>query len=129
MSGTVPAGWPPELPPPGAEGWQRKAIAWLYDLCPPDHRAYGVLQRYPVLLARVAREHVAAGAEACKRGAATARADLGGRNPVHGLALPPEAIDGLLALYEREALRLAAADRAVVVIEAALAGKRFIPKL
>ncbi len=121
----IPAGWPAEVPPPGADGWERKAIGWLFDLCPPDHRGYGVLRRWPVLLARVARENVAAGAQACRRGAATARADL------RELAtpMPPEAVDALLAMYEREALRLDKAARAVALVERALAGGRFTPKL
>lgn len=125
MSGVIPVGWPAELPPPGAEGWERRAIGWLYDLCPPDHRGYRVLARWPVLLARVARENVAAAAQACRRGAATARADL--RNlPV---PIPPAEVDGLLAMYEREALRLDTAARAVVLVERALAGHQFVRKL
>jgi hypothetical protein len=125
MSGTVPPGWPAELPPPGAAGWQRKAIGWLYDLCPPDHRGYSVLQRWPVLLARVAAENVTAAAEACRHGAATARADL----REIGTGMPPEAVDDLLAMYEREALRLERAARGVRLVGQALAGQRFIPKL
>lgn len=125
MSGAIPAGWPPELPPPGAAGWERRAISWLYDLCPPDHRGYRVLQRWPILLARVARENVAAAAVACRRGAATARADL--RNLTS--PLPPEAVDALLAMYEREALRLDGAARGVDLVERALAGQRFVAKL
>jgi hypothetical protein len=125
VSGAIPAGWPPEIPPPGAAGWERRAIGWLYDLCPPDHRGYGVLARWPVLLARVARENVAAAIDACRRGAATARADL--RNLAS--PLPPEAVDALLAMYEREALRLDRAARGVGLVERALAGQRFIPKL
>ncbi len=128
MSRQIPAGWPREVPPPGAEHWERKAIGWLYDLCPPDHRLYGVLKAHPVLLARVAREQVAASLAACKRGAATARADLGGRGE-SGITVPLEAIEGLIAMYERESLRLETAARAVVLVEYALAGKRFIPKL
>ena len=125
MSGAIPPGWPAEVPPPGAAGWERRAIAWLYDLCPPDHRGYGVLQRWPVLLARIAREHVAASADACRRGAQTARADLRGL----GVDFPPEAVDALLAMYEREGLRLDTAARGVALVERALAGQRFIAKL
>ncbi len=125
MSGAVPAGWPAELPPPGAAGWERRAIGWLYDLCPPDHRGYAVLQRWPVLLARVAGENVTAAAQACRHGAATARAEL--RELAGGL--PPEAVDALLAMYEREALRLERAARGVELVQRALAGQRFVPKL
>lgn len=125
MTGAIPAGWPAEVPPPGATGWERRAIGWLYDLCPPDHRGYGVLQRWPVLLARVAGENVAAAIEACRHGAATARAGL---REIGG-GLPPEAVDALLAMYERELLRLERAARGVELVARALAGQRFIPKL
>jgi hypothetical protein len=125
VSGAVPPGWPAEVPPPGAPDWERRAVGWLFDLCPPDHRAYGVLQRWPVLLARVARHHVAAAAEACRRGAQTARADV----RELGVGIPPEGVDALLAMYEREAFRLDTAARAVALVERALAGQRFIPRL
>jgi hypothetical protein len=125
MSGAVPTGWPPAIPPPGADGWERRAIGWLYDLCPPDHRAYRVLSHWPVLLARVARENVEAAAQACRRGAATARADL----RELAVQIPPEGVDALLAMYEREALRLDKAARGVELVERALAGQHFIPKL
>jgi hypothetical protein len=113
------------VPPPGAPDWERRAVGWLFDLCPPDHRAYGVLQRWPVLLARVARQHVVAAAEACRRGAQTARADV----RELGVGVPPEAVDALLSMYEREALRLDTAARAAHLVERALAGQRFIPRL
>jgi hypothetical protein len=121
----TPAGWPEGLPPPGAEGWERKAIAWLYDLCPPDYRSYGVLGNWPVLLARAARHHVAGAAQACRRGAQTARADVRDL----GAGIPPDAVDALLAMYEREALRLDTAARGAELVERALAGQRFVPKL
>ncbi len=126
MSGAaIPAGWPREVPPPGAEDWERRAIAWLYDLCPPDYRSYGVFRQWPVLLARAARHHVAAAAHACRRGAQTARADV----REIGVTIPPPAVDGLLAMYEREALRLDTAARGALLVERALAGQRFTPKL
>src|SRR5512135_2556314 len=74
--GLAPAGWPAAVPPPGVPGWERRAVAWLFDLCPPDFRVYEVLRAHPVLLARVAREHVAAGVEACRAGLSSVRADL-----------------------------------------------------
>ncbi len=73
----------------------------------------------------MARENVAAATEACRHGAATARADL--RDLAGGL--PPEAVDALLAMYEREALRLSRAARAIDLVQRALAGQRFVPRL
>lgn len=118
----VPPGWPAEVPPPGAPGWERAAVAWLYDLCPPDYRAHEVLRRYPVVLARFAAGHVESAAEAARRGIATARAEL--RDLV-----PPEAVEAAISAYEREGVRLVAAARGVRLVEAALRGQRWVPRL
>lgn len=120
--GVTPPGWPAAVPPPGVPGWERRAAAWLFDLCPPDHRGHGVLVRWPVLLARAARESVEAGRAAAAHGLATARAEL--RDVV-----PPEAVGAMLAMYEREGARLADAARAVALVEQALRGERFVPRL
>jgi hypothetical protein len=120
--GVAPPGWPAEVPPPGVPGWERRAIAWLFDQCPPDFRGYDLLRRQPAVLARMAAEQVGAAAGACRRGIATARADLRG-------AVPPEVIDETITLYEREAGRLARVEQALRLVEAALQGRRFVPRL
>jgi hypothetical protein len=118
----VPPGWPPEVLPPQAPGWERTAVAWLFDLCPPDYRAHDVLRRYPVLLARFAGSHVAAGVGATREGLRTLRADLAG-------AVPPEAIDAAVGAYEREGRRLVKAGRQVELVAGALRGERWVPRL
>ena len=70
-------------------------MAWLYDLVPPDYRAHEVLRRYPVLLARFAADHVAAGLEAARKGWRTVRVELADQ-------LPAEAIEAAMTAYERE---------------------------
>ncbi|MFL6139977.1 MAG: hypothetical protein ACJ74O_19550 [Frankiaceae bacterium] len=120
--GALPPGWPAEVRPPGTADWERSALAWLLDLCPPDYRAHEVLRRHPVILARFAAGHVEAGVSAARKGLATVRADL--RDLV-----PPEAIDAAVAAYEREGDRLAAAGRGVAVVAAALRGERWVPRL
>ena len=118
----VPPGWPAAVQPPGAEGFERTAAAWLFDLCPPDYRAHDVLRRHPVVLARFAAEHVAAGVMAAREGLARARADLAD-------VVPPEVVAAAVAAYEREGDRLAAPARAVGLVEEALRGRRFVPRL
>ena len=118
----IPPGWPAEVPPPGAPGWERRAVAWLFDLFPPDYRAHEVLRRHPVVLARFAAHHVDAGIEAARRGLAAGRVEL--REVV-----PPEAVAAALAAYEREGARLIAARRAVHLVEQALRGTEFRPRL
>jgi hypothetical protein len=120
-AGHAPPGWPPEVPPPDAPDWERKAVGWLLDLCPPEYRSYAVLRRWPVVLARFAAEHVAACHEGVRSGVATARSAL--------RDLPPEVVDDAVATYETEAARLARAAVAVDVVGQALRGVRFAPRL
>ena len=108
--------------PPDAPEWERSAVTWLYDHVPADYRAYEVLRRHPVLLARMAGEQVAASLEAARAGWRTLRADL------HD-DLPPEAVEAAMQAYEREGRRLAEAGRAVAVVLAALRGQRWVPRL
>jgi hypothetical protein len=122
MSAVVPPGWPEPVRPPGAPEWERSAVAWLFDLCPPDYRAYDVLRRHPQVLARFAARHVQAGVEAAREGLATVRDDL--RDVV-----PTETVSAAVAAYEREGARLMAARRAVALVEEALRGGRFVQKL
>jgi hypothetical protein len=121
-AGHAPAGWPDGVRPPGAPDWQRTAVAWLFDLCPPEYRGYDVLRKHPVVLARFAAGHVAAAREANRDALGSARADL--RD-----VATPEVIEAALAAYAREGDRLAAAGRAVELVEAALRGRRFAPRL
>ena len=97
-------------------------MAWLYDQVPPDYRAHVVLRRYPVLLARFAADHLAAGLEAARAGWRTVRVELADQ-------LPPDAMEAAIAAYEREGARLARAARGVEVVAGALRGERWVPRL
>lgn len=122
----VPPGWPAEVLPPQAPDWERSAVGWLLDLCPPDYRAHEVLRRHPVLLARFAAQHVGAGVQAAREGLRTLRADVAA-----GLVgdLPPEAVDAAVGAYEREGRRLVRTGRQVDIVAGALRGERWVPRL
>jgi hypothetical protein len=122
VDATSPPGWPDSVRPPGAPDWERSAVAWLFDLVPPDYRAHEVLRRYPVLLARFARDHVTAGLEAARAGWRTVRVELADE-------LPADAMEAAIIAYEREGARLAAAARGVEVVGGALRGERWVPRL
>ena len=122
MPELVPPGWPQEVLPPQAPEWERSAVAWLFDQCPPDYRAHDVLRAHPVVLARFARGHVEAAVEAARQGIRTARADL--RDVV-----TPEVVEAVLGAYDREGRRLVQVGRAVALVEAALRGERWVPRL
>jgi hypothetical protein len=108
--------------PPGSEDFESTAVGWLLDVVPPDYRLHGVLRRYPVALATMARYHSKACVEGARQGYRTARTELAG-------ALPPHAIDTVLAAYRKEGARLAATAEAVDLVERALRGEVFTPRM
>jgi hypothetical protein len=118
----VPPEWPEEVLPPQAPDWEHSAVAWLFDLCPPDYRAHDVLRRYPVVLARFAAGHVASAVDAARQGLRTLRADLAD-------VVPPEALDAAVGAYEREGRRLLRVGRQVALVDDALRGHRWVPRL
>ena len=118
----TPPGWPREVLPPHAPDWERTAVAWLFDLCPPDYRAHEVLRRHPVVLARFAAQHVASAVDAARAGLRTLRADLRG-------VVGPEVVEAAVTAYDREGRRLAAVTREVALVDAALRGERHVPRL
>jgi hypothetical protein len=70
----------------------------------------------------MARYHTKACVEGAREGYRTARTELAG-------VLPPHAIDTVLAAYRKEGARLAATARAVGLVERALRGEVFSPKM
>jgi hypothetical protein len=122
MSAYVPPGWPSGVHPPGTEDFERTAQAWLLDVVPADYRLHGVLRRYPLALAAMAIHHTKACVAGAREGYRTARTELGS-------ALPPHALDAVLAAYRAEGRRLVATAQAVDLVARALRGEVFTPQL
>lgn len=122
MPDLVPPEWPQEVLPPQVPAWEQSAVAWLFDQCPPDYRAHEVLRRYPVVLARFARGHVNAAVEAARQGLRTLRADLSG-------VVAQDVIEAALGAYDREGRALARTARQITLVEGALRGERWVPRL
>jgi hypothetical protein len=122
MTVQLPPGWPAGVHPPGTERFEETAVTWLLDVVPPDYRLHGVLRRYPVALAHLARHHVHACAEGARQGYRTARTDL-------AATMPPHACSAVLAAYRKEGRRLAAAVIAVDLVEKALRSQKSIARL
>lgn len=118
----APPGWPREVRPPDAPDWERTAVNWLFDICPPEYRSYPALRRHVVVLARFAVLHVEAQQQACRRGLSEARADL---REVADL----DTVDAALETWHAESARLLGVRRAVGLVEEALRGRRFVARL
>jgi hypothetical protein len=118
----TPPGWPARVRPPGAPDWERTAVAWLLDLCPPDYRGYPLLRRHDVVLARFAVLHVEGCQAAVRRGLSEARGALRGLVDAGTVAAAVE-------VWQAEEARLLAERRAVGLVEEALRGRRFVARL
>ena len=114
----VPPGWPGEVLPPHAPDWERSAVAWLFDLCPPDYRRFSGLRRHVVVLARFAVLHVEAQQLATRRGLSEIRGDL---KDVADEAVVLAAVQ----TFQLEDARLLAVRREVGLVEEALRGRRY----
>lgn len=119
---TSPPGWPGTLPDPESAEFGARVSAWLLDLCPPEYRRASVLRRHPVLLARLTALHVQGDLNAARSAYSGVRRDLAG-------AIAPEAIEEALAFLSRAGAELAARVREVGLVEEALQGRRWRPKL
>ncbi|MFZ0167001.1 MAG: hypothetical protein WAL12_25745 [Trebonia sp.] len=122
MGAYLPPGWPTGVHPPGSDDFETTAVAWLLEIVPPDYRLHGVLRRHPVALAAMARHHTAACVEGARAGYRTVRTELAEE-------LPPHAVDAVLTAYRTEGRRLAATARAVALVERAMRGEVFTPRL
>ncbi len=118
----APPGWPGQVRPPGAPGWERTAVNWLLDICPPEYRGYDVLRRHEVVLARFAVLHVEASQAAVRRGLSEARSAL--RDVADA-----DTVEAAIEVWQAEAARLLAERRAVGLVEEALRGRRFVARL
>lgn len=118
----VPAGWPDEVPPPDAPGWQRRAGGWLFDQCPADLRGHEVLRRHPLVLAYVAMGQVEGSLRALAGSLASIRADL--RD-----AVSPQVLAEAVEALSSQQAHLEATLRSVRLVAEALRGVRHRPRL
>ena len=123
MAEYLPPGWPAGVHPPGSEDFEATAVAWLLDVVPPDYRLYGVLRRHPDRAGRAWPAIMWRPAcEGPREGYRSARTELGG-------ALPPHGVDAVLEAYRSEGRRLVATAQAVDLMARALRGEVFRPQL
>ena len=118
----APPGWPDRVRPPSDQEWEASAAAYLLDCCPADFRAYRVLRNHPVVLAQFARHFVEGQAHAAQDGLAAARIGLQD-------FVEPSVLEEATQAWLEQTARLARTRRAVALIEAALRGRRFVPKM
>lgn len=124
MSAAVyaPPGWPSEVRPPGAPGWETTAIAYLLDCCPADFRAYRVVRNHPIVLAQFAMRFVRGQQEASQQGLAEVRTNL-------SEYVDPDVVEAATQAWLEQGARLARTRRAVSLLDEALRGRVFVRKL
>ncbi len=98
------------------------AAAFLLDCCPPDYRAYPLLRRQPVVLARFAADHVEGQIRSTRQALAGARTGLAD-------VVSLEVLDGAIDMLQQEEARLVRLRRAVALVEEALRGNVFVRRL
>lgn len=118
----TPPGWPDSVRPPGAPDWESTAVAFLLDCCPADFRAYPVLRRHPVVLARFATQFVNSQYDATQEGLAGARVSLADY-------VSAEVVEAAAQAWLQQGAQLVRVRRAVALIEEALRGRVFVRKL
>ena len=118
----APPGWPDAVRPPEAPDWERTAVNWLFDICPPEFRSHAALRRHVVVLARFAVLNVEAQQAAVRRGLSEARADL---RDVADL----DVVEAAVQAFSAEEDRLLGLRRAHGLVEEALRGRRFVARL
>lgn len=121
-NGYSPPGWPARVRPPGAQEWQESAAAFLFDCCPADFRAYAVLRRHPVVLARFAAEFVESQLRASVDGLAGVRTSLLDH-------VSPEVAQAAVDAWSEQQAKLVRVRREVAMVEEALRGTVFVPRL
>jgi hypothetical protein len=122
MTAYAPPGWPDEVRPPDAPDWERQAVAYLLDLCPPDFRGERLFLRHPEVLAAFATECVRGQQRAAMDGLAAVRVEL-------AEVVGPEVINQAVDIWQQEAARLVRVARAVDLLRRALVGERFVPRM
>lgn len=109
----LPAGWPARVASPGSARMRRDAVAFLLDHCPHEFRAHPQLQCRPLVLARLAADHVDSQLRATRRALAQAPAGSG-QTAVPGI------LDDAVTVLRREETRLIEASHCVALVEQAL---------
>ncbi|HET9871363.1 MAG TPA: hypothetical protein VFP89_02040 [Propionibacteriaceae bacterium] len=122
MTVYVPPGWPESVRPPGSEDWEQTASEFLLDCCPADFRRYSVLRRHPVVLARFAAQFVEGQLGSARAGLAGARVSL-------SEYVGPAVLESASEAWLEQAAQLARTRRAVGLVEQALRGTHFVPRL
>lgn len=97
-------------------------MSWLLDLCPSEYRTHRALTTRPLGLSWLALRHVVAQGQANSAARSAARAELRGR-------LPAAEVEAVVEALEHEHARLRAVYRAVSLVDDALQGRRYVPRL
>ena len=106
--------WPDEVWPPARMGWERTAVAWLYNWVAPELRTTTAFHRHPLLLSHLVLHDIDAIIEGHRKAYASARRVL-------AEAVGPESIAVCLAVLAADAARWQLRRQQAEAVHAALA--------
>ncbi|MCE1174852.1 MAG: hypothetical protein LWW77_09640 [Propionibacteriales bacterium] len=120
--GFVPPGWPTRVPPPGVDGWERAAVAFLLECCPPVLSEAGLPRRYPVVLAHLAMGYLDGQRATSVDLLAGLRAGLAGQ-------VEPDVVAAAVDALQLMEARLTRVRREAGLVAGALRGEVYRPRL
>jgi len=117
-----PPGWPARLVEPSHPEFESAAVRWLLDLGPATWREQLAIRDHPVALAFRARHEITGRLAGARTAYSLARQELADQ-------LSAEAVAQVLTALEGEGANLLALQREVCLVEEALKGRRWRPRL
>lgn len=118
----TPPGWPIQVLPPTAPDWELSAVEFLLDCCPAQYRTYPLLRRHPLVLARFAGWQLDGAVRAGEVDLRALRTQLAGR-------VPPQVVGQAAEVWQEATAHLQRRRREVGLVEDALGGVRWRPRL
>lgn len=117
-----PPGWPASLEEPDHPEFEAAAVRWLLDLGPASWREQALIRERPVVLAFLARHEVDGRLQGARTAYSLARQELAGEASA-------DVVAELLSVLEAEGAALLSLQREVALVEEALQGRRWRPRL
>jgi hypothetical protein len=117
-----PPGWPADLPPADSPEFGDRVVLWLLDLAPAEFRGFEVLRRHPHVLGWAVAQYLDGAVTSLRASYSQVRATFAD-------SIDAKTMQEVMEAFEFEGVRLAKAVRQVGMVNDALSGLRWRPRL